>query len=209
MKSKIIRRIRSLAKVPSITAINRRKQVQDLIMSISEPQLNVLDIGSGYRDWSHLFDSSSKYETVDIRHDSGATYIGDFNAFDFPRKYNLVIATELLEHLPNPKQFFIKCNELLTNDGKVLVSFPFLFKIHADPDDFFRYTPQGIKALSEEFFSIESVYSHGNRLQLVWEILVDNKWLFPIKFINYLIARLDFKSKNFPLGFVILLKKNS
>jgi len=204
---KNINKIKKFYRIPSITAINRRKRVKKTIQNINRDASNVLDIGAGYEDWSYLFNDDVRYDTVDLRRDSHATYVGDFFDIDFPIKYDLIIATELLEHLPAPAALFNRANTLLQDNGRLLISFPFFFKIHGDPDDYYRYTLQGIKELSKGYFEIESSYHHGNKVQVIWETFVDGKLLLPLKLLNYLFAKIDYKDKFFPLGFVIVLKK--
>lgn len=204
---KNINRIKNLYRIPSITAINRRKYVKKTISELNYDGLNVLDIGSGYENWSSFFKKSSRYDTVDLREDVDATYVGDFFTIAIPHKYDLIIGTELLEHIPTPDLFFDRVNNLLNDNGRLLISFPFLFKVHADPDDYFRYTFQGIKSLSKDYFQIEKSINHGNKLQLIWETLVDGKFMIPLKLLNFIFAKIDYKNKYFPLGYVMLLKK--
>jgi len=204
---KNINRIKKLYRIPSITAINRRKYVRKIISKLNYDGLNVLDIGSGYENWSSFFKNSSQYDTVDLREDVGATYVGDFFTMSIPNKYDLIIGTELLEHIPTPHLFFERVNSLLNENGRLLISFPFLFKVHADPDDYFRYTFQGIKSLSKDYFEIEKSINHGNKLQLIWETFVDGKFMIPLKLLNFIFAKIDYKNKYFPLGYVMVLKK--
>tara|TARA_R110000787_G_scaffold59922_3_gene135818 strand:- start:11023 stop:11589 length:567 start_codon:yes stop_codon:yes gene_type:complete len=167
----------------------------------------ILDIGSGIKNWSYLFPQDANYQTVDLREDLGATHVGDFFKLNFPLKYNLVIGTEIIEHLPNPNHFFERSNKLLEENGLLLISFPFLFKIHPDPNDYYRFTLQGIEEQSKDYFEIVDSIHHGNKTQLIWETLVDGKLLYPFKLLNYLFAKIDYSNKHFPLGYVVVLKK--
>ena len=204
---KNISKLKKYYQIPSITAINRRKYVRKTILMLTRDNLEVLDVGSGYENWSDYFKNYARYDTVDLREDVSATYVGDFFSMEIPHSYDLIIGTELLEHLPTPALFFQRANDLLNDQGRVLISFPFLFKIHADPDDYFRYTLQGIRELSKDLFEVEQSYNHGNKLQLIWETIVDGKFMIPFKLLNFLFAKVDHKNKNFPLGYVLVLKK--
>lgn len=202
-----ISKLKKIYRIPSITAINRRRYVRKTLATLLKDNMSVLDIGSGYENWSEICGNCVCYETVDLRDDVGATYVGDFFSIEIPYSYDLIIGTELLEHLPNPALFFQRANDLLNDQGRILISFPFLFKIHADPDDYFRYTLQGIKELSKGLFEVEQSYNHGNKLQLIWETLVDGKYFIPLKLLNFFFARLDHKNNEFPLGYVVVLSK--
>lgn len=203
----IYQRLRSM--LASISGINRRKLTIKYLMDIEKNYKynNILDIGSGIKNWSFVFPNAEKYYTVDYRDNVNATFVGDFFKFDFQDTYNLIIATELLEHLPSSELFFVTVNNLLEDDGLLVISFPFLFKIHGDPNDYFRFTLDGIKELSKNNFEIISSEYHGNRLQLIWEIFVDTKFMYPFKILNKLIAKIDYKDKCYPLGYVVILKK--
>lgn len=193
----------------SISGINRRKITIDILKNIKTNYCcnSVLDIGSGIENWSYLFQKSDIYHTIDLRDNVGATFVGDL--FNYPLKYNydLIIATELLEHLLNSKSFFKRAYSLLEDDGILLISFPFFFKIHGDPHDYYRFTLEGIKELSKDDFEIIEYRLHGNRLQLIWEIFVDIKILYPLKIFNRLIAKMNWTNENYPLGYVIILQK--
>jgi hypothetical protein len=191
--------------------MNRRKYTKRLLVELIKngSHRNILDIGSGIQNWSHLFSSDVNYHTVDLRNDVGASHVGDFFTMNFDQEYDLIIATELVEHLPNTSMFFKRSSDLLAQNGLLLISFPFLFKIHADPSDFYRFTLQGIEEKSKFHFDIIRHIHHGNKIQLIWETIVDGKHFYPLKALNSLVARIDYKNKFYPLGYVLLLQKKS
>lgn len=54
--------------------------------------------------------------------------------------FDAVICAELLEHVPDPRPVIREAFRLLRESGKLLITVPFLCRIHADPYDFGRYT---------------------------------------------------------------------
>jgi hypothetical protein len=200
--------VKKIFRIPSISGINRRRYIKNMILKLKNSNItNILDIGSGIKNWSYLFSNKTHYDTVDLRDNVNATYVGDFFNISFLTKYDFIIATELIEHLPNTKYFFERVNYLLEDDGLLLISFPFFFKIHADPNDYYRFTLQGIEELAKEHFEVIDSYHHGNKVQIIWETFVDGKYLYPLKLLNYIIAKIDFRDKYFPLGYVVVLRK--
>lgn len=193
----------------SVSGINRRKiTIRQLLNIVKNNNPNkILDIGSGLNNWSHVFSPSIEYHSVELKQETNPTFVGDFFELDLPSDYELIIATELIEHLPSTKLFFQRSFDLLSDEGVLIISFPFLFKIHADPYDYFRFTAQGIQELVRDEFEIVNIESHGNRLQLIWEIFVDSKLLYPLKLFNRLIAKINHKNNSYPLGYVVVLKK--
>ncbi|HNO94085.1 MAG TPA: methyltransferase domain-containing protein [Anaerolineales bacterium] len=74
-----------------------------------------------------------------------------------------ILCTEVLEHIPNPQSCVEEIRRTLRNDGVVFVSVPFFYPIHADPNDFQRYTEDGLRYLFRDFKSID-VFRMGGYL---------------------------------------------
>lgn len=68
------------------------------------------------------------------------------NVFDY------VICAELLEHVPQPVSILSEVHRVLKPEGKLIITVPFMFHIHADPYDYGRYT---------EFFWQENLQKLG------------------------------------------------
>ena len=56
----------------------------------------------------------------------------DFMNYSTEEKFDVIILTEVLEHLENPEDFIKKTKEFLNNDGKVILSVPFGVNDHPD-----------------------------------------------------------------------------
>jgi SAM-dependent methyltransferase len=54
--------------------------------------------------------------------------------------FDAAICTEVLEHVPDPRPVVAEIGRVLKPGGALLITVPFLFRIHADPFDFGRYT---------------------------------------------------------------------
>ncbi|MFD1571290.1 class I SAM-dependent methyltransferase [Halorubrum laminariae] len=50
--------------------------------------------------------------------------VGNAETFNFDRKFDVVVAGELIEHLSNPGQFLDRCREHVHDDGQVIISTP-------------------------------------------------------------------------------------
>ena len=53
----------------------------------------------------------------------------------------------VLEHVDNPASVLKEASRVLKINGTMIIEVPFINPIHAAPDDFFRYTSNGLKNL--------------------------------------------------------------
>lgn len=94
------------------------------------------------------------------------TYPG-FDLCDAPppaRTYDVVICEQVLEHVRDPWLAVRALHDLCAPGGHVIVSTPFLIKVHPSPDDFWRFTPRGLTVLLEGAgFTVDTVAGWGNR----------------------------------------------
>lgn len=80
------------------------------------------------------------------------------------KKYDVIFCEQVLEHVVDPQRALITLNHMLNPNGILIVSTPFLIKIHQCPKDYWRFTPDGLKLLIERAdLSVERLCSWGNR----------------------------------------------
>ena len=61
-----------------------------------------------------------------------------------------IILTEVLEHCENPEKILKECWRVLKKNGEIIVSSPFFWFYHPDPNDYWRYTKDGLRVLMEK-----------------------------------------------------------
>jgi len=77
---------------------------------------------------------------------------------------DLVICEQVLEHVRDPYLAVRNLARLTRSDGLILVSTPFLVRIHDAPEDHWRFTPSGMRLLLEAGgLEVLWVRSWGNR----------------------------------------------
>ena len=84
------------------------------------------------------------------------------------QRFDVVICEQVLEHVPDPWAAVENLRLLCVPGGRVVVSTPFLIKIHELPEwrmyDYWRFTPRGLRTLLERGgLEVERVGSWGNR----------------------------------------------
>ena len=123
----------------------------------------VLEVGS-YQvepgdDMRPLFPEGTHYTGIDMRKgpgvdlvldvstDHGADSLISFLPKDDDRMFDLVLCLDTLEHAPDPVGLMRGLEALRDTAGHVLLAVPFALQIHAHPNDYWRFTQEGLKQL--------------------------------------------------------------
>lgn len=108
----------------------------------------LLDLGCGPGEYRILFHNQC-YIGVDVGLSfSELDCVADVNRLPFhDQSVDVVLASNLLEHISTPDLLLDEINRVLKPSGKLYVLVPFLIKIHQAPVDFFRYTKYGLRYL--------------------------------------------------------------
>tara|TARA_A100001011_G_C14242787_1_gene814036 strand:- start:158 stop:805 length:648 start_codon:yes stop_codon:yes gene_type:complete len=69
---------------------------------------------------------------------------------DHEKTYDYIVVFNVLEHLSDYKRAFKNFKDLLKKDGKIIGSTPFLFRVHAAPKDYVRFTNQYLEKILKE-----------------------------------------------------------
>ena len=108
----------------------------------------LLDIGAGGSPFAKLFEPFKTYK-VDFRPYKGIDFLTDLNkpipVFD--GTFDGILMSNLLEHIPEPLALLQESHRILKQGGVLLVTVPFLIKVHQAPYDFLRYTEFMLKRL--------------------------------------------------------------
>lgn len=63
--------------------------------------------------------------------------------------YDTVLCSEVLEHVPDPTAAVAEIKRVLRPDGKLILTVPFLGRLHEEPHDYYRFTKHGLAVLLE------------------------------------------------------------
>ncbi len=141
------------------------KQVKTLNKN---PNSKIINLGSGTSDYGE------NVLNVDIVYYKNTDLISDIS--DLPvedEQFDLVILTEVIEHLEEPTRVINESFRILKQGGIVIITSPFMIGFHASPNDFQRFTIPGIKQLLHQFEVLE-VKSYGPTGSLLWIL---QEWL--------------------------------
>ncbi|MGF1461460.1 MAG: class I SAM-dependent methyltransferase [Leptolyngbyaceae cyanobacterium] len=120
----------------------------------SEISGDVLDVGCGQKPYQGLFNTDSYFglelDTPENREHKKADYFYDGERFPFPREsFDAVIINQVLEHVFKPERFLAEVHRILRLNGKLLITVPFCWDEHEQPNDYARYSSFGLIDLLE------------------------------------------------------------
>lgn len=109
-----------------------------------------LDVGGGRQRGSFQMPEGVKQVVIDINTAHHPHILADVR--NIPVKSNSVYCvkcTEVLEHVEYPEDVLEEISRVLKPGGALVLSIPFLSNIHADPQDFQRFTDVKLKSMLE------------------------------------------------------------
>jgi len=112
----------------------------------SNEKLTLLDYGCGVSPYRHLFPNSI-YRRADAMDADDLDYrIGEDQSIpEKPETFDLILSTQVLEHVPEPQLYLAECHRLLRRGGRLILSTHGTFEEHGMPYDFRRWTVEGLK----------------------------------------------------------------
>ncbi len=116
----------------------------------------LIDIGCGTKPYASLLEPFVA-EHVGVDHEN--TFHDQDNvdlfgtAYDIPvddNAFDSAVCTAVLEHLEEPELALRECHRILKRGGTAIYSVPFIWHLHEEPRDFYRYSKYGLKYLFEK-----------------------------------------------------------
>jgi SAM-dependent methyltransferase len=120
----------------------RRKRVDaDLESVVSLFTGRVLDVGGARRRGRFRPPAGTRWVVADLTPALRPDVAADVAALPFrDAVFDTIKITEVLEHVPEPAAALTECRRVLRARGYVVISAPFLERLHGDPSDYGRYT---------------------------------------------------------------------
>lgn len=148
----------------SISWFNQYKIIRQLILdSLNESKIHakgcMLDVGCGTKPYRQVFvDVVEEHIGVDYTSSISANKenknVDVYSILPYlPFKnevFDTVLATEVLEHVPEPSLAFNEINRVLKKKGALILTTPQSWGLHETPHDYYRYTRYGLKYLAEK-----------------------------------------------------------
>jgi SAM-dependent methyltransferase len=134
--------------------------------------------------------------------------------------FDTILATDVLEHISNPKLFISESARLLKPKGKLILAVPFLYKIHEAPYDYYRYTEYALRDFMDKN-SLKTIVlePYGGTPEIILDII--SKHVVKYKLLSFLYLNTckialntsflkNYSQKTaqeFPLGYCLVAEK--
>ncbi len=156
-------------------------------------------------------------------------YLCSAEAIPVPaQSFDCVLMCEVLEHLREPERVLDEVSRVLRGGGRLILSIPFLFPFHADPEDYQRWTGVKIRlALEQAGYDNITVRPMGSVFAVIYDLLrysagpaSKNKKGFLNRFfrkrvmpiLKFVFIRLDnryqYKNKYITTGYFVVAEKS-
>jgi SAM-dependent methyltransferase len=116
----------------------------------------LIDIGCGSKPYAKRLAPFVR-DHVGVDHaasphgNDGADLIG--TAYEIPAEpgsFDCSICTAVLEHLEEPARAIAECHRVLKDGGVAIYTVPFIWHLHEEPRDFYRFSKYGLRFLFEK-----------------------------------------------------------
>jgi len=193
----------------------------------------ILDFGCGSKPYENLFINATEYIGVDLEvtgHDHEFSKVDtyyDGKTIPYPNEYfDSVFTSEVFEHVDNIDQIIPEIHRVMKQNGKILITVPFVWNEHESPFDFRRFSRFGIESiLNKNSFEIEKTITTTHFLETVYQMFIlyiyhlfQTKYkllnlfftillIFPLNILGIILTNLVPRNKSLYHNVVILAKK--
>jgi SAM-dependent methyltransferase len=149
----------------------------------TRPGARVLDVGAGSAPYRELFEHA-EYMTADWEqsvHVEGGPPDMTASAEALPiedRSFDVVLNTQVLEHVPEPKRVLGELHRVLVEDGRLHLTVPLVWELHELPHDYYRYTPSSLAyLLADVGFTDVDIRPRNDCFATVAQLLLNTRWI--------------------------------
>lgn len=156
-------------------------------------------------------------------------YTVDLNKDKIPlesQSVDTVLCTDVLEHISNPDSLFSEMARILRPKGKLILTVPFMYWIHAAPHDHHRYTKFKLQEFcTQNGLNVVSIEEWGGLPEILYDLVWKGYFYYNLPFRRYalfswrvfgkflynrsFVKRYSERTKEaFPLGYILVAEKS-
>jgi SAM-dependent methyltransferase len=123
---------------------------QYILPKAQSKQVHLADFGCGTKPYLSLFDSDKiKYSGIDLAWNPHADVIigTDSKVEASDETFDIVLSTQVLEHVEDPKGYLLEARRILQKDGLLVLTTHGTWMYHPDPTDYWRWTSAGLQKI--------------------------------------------------------------
>ena len=141
------------------------REIREHLVALGPQACSAVEVsGTSYRDLPWRAYRPTRFDELDI-----CAPPPDLDAHD------VVICEQVLEHVPDPWRAAQTLHDLCRPGGSVVVSTPFLVRVHPTPYDFWRFTEDGLRRVLESAgLVVDQTAGWGSK-----RAVRGNLWRFP------------------------------
>ena len=139
-------------------------------------------------------------------------------------EFDTILLSDVLEHIPRPEHLWEEIVRLLAPGGKLIMNVPFLYWLHEQPHDYYRYTEFALRRFVDQSgMRLVQLEPLGGAPEVMTDIFAKNVLRVPKigKTVAILVQRLtsafigtrlgkklsDFTAESFPSGYFLVAEK--
>jgi SAM-dependent methyltransferase len=150
------------------------REALDELSTNELPNGRILDLGCGQRPY-RMFYIHRFSHVVAADFDIRSSIDIQVSAERLPfcnGSIDVVLLTEVIEHLPNPTQAMSEIARVLSPGGVLLLTWPFCYGLHELPNDYTRFTEFGMAVLLQRSgLEIQKIRRRGDVFAVLWVIV--------------------------------------
>ena len=142
----------------------QREQLKEKLGKIKLNKKKCIDWGSGAKPAARYLGEAKdcKWQCIDKNPDIVDNYktwglpykVADIDNLQYEAIYDVAFCLEVLEHTLAPRMVVSNIYGSLKPGGKLYLSVPFLFPIHAE-EDYWRFTEHGLRVILNQFKDVK------------------------------------------------------
>jgi SAM-dependent methyltransferase len=142
----------------------------------------VLDVGAGDAPYAELF-AHTQYVTLDWEgslHAGAKTAAITASADAMPLQdasFDIVLLTQVLEHVLRPADVLREIARVLHPGGRLFATVPFVWELHEEPHDYWRFTHYALDALLDDAgFGEREIEPRSDSMSTLAQLMTNIAW---------------------------------